>query len=90
MNIHLCSTKTNYTNTFSIPKLRENSSFHNSNNTHASRNNYQATLSAMENQGNSMNNIQIMKVDEHKLTLIRNKLHQQILHTQIKGKQSIS
>jgi len=44
----------------------------------------------MENQGNSMNNNIIMKVDEHKLMLIRNRLYQKIIHSQIEGKQSIS
>ena len=65
MNIHSCSSKTNYTNKFSIPKLCENSPFHNSNVTHASRNDYKVTFTFMENQVNSLNNIDIMKVDEH-------------------------
>jgi len=59
-----------------MPKLRENSPFHHSNNSHDSRNNYQTTFSVMENQVNSMNNIEVMKVDEHKLMLIKNNLHQ--------------
>jgi len=37
----------------------------------------------MENQGNSLNNIVIMKIDEHTLILIKNSLHQQILQTPI-------
>jgi len=37
----------------------------------------------MDNQGNSLNNIVIMKIDEHTLILIKNSLHQQILHTQM-------
>jgi len=86
MTMHSCSLKTNYTNKFSIPKLRENNPFHNSNNSHVGRNNYQATFSVMENQGNSMNNIEIMKVDEHTFMLIKTKLHKSTLHIQIEGK----
>jgi len=41
INIHSCSSKTYYINKFSIPKLFENSLFHNSIVVHASRNNYQ-------------------------------------------------
>jgi len=75
-NIDLWSSKTSYTTTFSILKMRENSPFLNCKVSHTCRNNYQATFSVLENQGNSMNNIEIMKVDEHKLMLIKNKLYQ--------------
>jgi len=40
----------------SIPKLYENTSFHNSSVTHGGTNNYQVTLSFKENQGNTLNN----------------------------------
>jgi len=43
------SLKTDYTNTFSIPKLSENSLFQVSNYTHDDRNNYQVTFTFIEN-----------------------------------------
>jgi len=75
MTMHSCLSKTDYNNKFYIFELGD-SPFYNLDNTHACRNNYQATFSVMENQGNSMNNIEVMKVDEHKLMLIKNNLHQ--------------
>jgi len=55
MNIYWCSSETDCTNTFSIPKLFENTPFHYSNDTHGFRNNYQVTLTFIENQGNPLN-----------------------------------
>ncbi len=60
---------------FSIPNLFENTPFCFSNITHASRNNYQVTLTFMENQGNPLNNTENIKVDENKTVLIKNRLH---------------
>ncbi len=57
---------------FPIPKLCENTSFHNSNVTHGGRNNYQVTLTFMENQGNTLINTEKMKFDDHALVLIKN------------------
>jgi len=71
MNTHSCSSKTDYTNIFCIPKLGENHQFHNSNVNNACRNNYPVTFTFMENQGNSLNNTEIMKVDEHTFMLIK-------------------
>ena len=59
------------TNKFYIPKLCENTSFHNSNVAHGGIMNYQVTLTFMENQGNSLINTENMKVDEHRLMLIK-------------------
>jgi len=59
---------------FSIPNLFENTPFCFSNITHASRNNYQVTLTFMENQGNSLINTENMKVGDGTLVLIRNRL----------------
>ena len=70
INLHLCSSKTDCTNKFSIPNLCENTLFHNSNVTHGSRNNYQVTLTFMKIQGIMLNNTENMKVDEHALVLI--------------------
>jgi len=70
MNMHWCSLKTNCTNKFLIPKLNENTPFHNSNVTHAVRKNHQVTLTFMENEENTMINTEKMKVDEHALVLI--------------------
>ena len=72
MDIHFI--KTDFTIKFSIPKLCENTAFYNSNVTHVARNNYQVTLTFMENEGNSLLNTENMKVDEHTLVLIKNRL----------------
>jgi len=71
MNIQLLSSKTNCTNKFSILKLRKNSPFDNVENSHGCRNNYQPTFDSLENQGNSLNNIIRIKVNEH--TIVVNK-----------------
>ena len=73
--MHWCSLKTNCTIQFSIPKLYENTSFHNVNVTHTGTKNHQVTITFMENQGNILINTEKMRVDEHKLVLIKNKLH---------------
>jgi len=83
MNIHWCPSKTDCTIKFSIPKLCENSPFHNSNVIHGGRNNYQVTLTFKKNQGNTLNNTEKIKVDEHTLVIIKNRLHHYILHTKI-------
>ena len=70
MNRDPCSSKTDYTNKFSILKYSEK--FHDSNVPHGCRNNYQVTFTFMENQGNSLNNIEIMEVEEHTSMLIKN------------------
>jgi len=51
--------------------LFENILFRNSNITHGHTNNYQVTLTFMDNPGNSLNNTEKMKVDEHTLVLIK-------------------
>jgi len=83
MNIHWCSSKKDCTNKFSIPKLFENTLFHNSNDTHGGRNNYQISLTFMKNQGNPLNDTEQVKVEEHTLVLIKNRVHQYIFHTKI-------
>ena len=68
-----CTNK--FFNKFFIPKLSENSSFHNSTITHVERNGYQVTSIFMKNQGNSLKINEIIKIDEHKFILIENRLH---------------
>ncbi len=51
MNIQLLSIKTDCTNKFSILKLRENSLFHNFEDSLGCRNIYHPTLDSMENHG---------------------------------------
>jgi len=75
MNMHWCSLQTDCTIKFSIPKLYENTPFHNLNVTHAGTKNHQVTRTFMDNQGNTLINTEKMKVDEHALVLIKNKLH---------------
>jgi len=70
MNIHSCSSKTDYINKFSIPKLSENSPFQFYNITHDDITNYQVTFIFMENTGNSLKITEIMKVNE---------LHQELI-----------
>ena len=72
--MHWCSLKTDCTIKLSIPKLYENTLFDNFNVTHAGTNNHQVTITFMENQGNILINIEKMKVDEHSLVLIKNRL----------------
>jgi len=75
MNMHWCSLKTDCTIKFSIPKLYENTPFHNFNITHVGTKNHQVTITLMENQGNTLINTDNMKVDEQALVLIINRLH---------------
>jgi len=75
MYMHWCSLKTDCIIKFFIPKLYENTSFHNLNVTHVGTKNHQVTLRFMENQGNILINTEKMKVDEHALVLIKNKLY---------------
>ncbi len=75
MNIHWCSLKTDCTIKLSIPKLYENTPFHNLNVTQADTKNHQVTITFMENQENTLINMEKMKVDEHSLVLIKYKLH---------------
>ena len=76
MNTHLSASKTDYTNKFSIPKLFENTPFCNSNHNHGGRNNYQISLTFMENQANQLNDTEQVKVEEHTLVLIKNRVQQ--------------
>jgi len=73
--MHWCSLKTNYIIKCFIPKLYENTPFHNFNVTHAGTTNHQVTRTFMENQLNTLINTEKMKVDEHALVLITNRLH---------------
>jgi len=75
MNMHWCSLKTDCTIKFSIPKLYENTPFHNLNVTHAGTKNHQVRITFMENQGNILINTEKMKFDEHALVLTKNRLH---------------
>jgi len=49
--------------------------FHNFNVTHVGTKNHQVAITFMENQGNTLINTEKMKVDEHALVLIKNRLH---------------
>ena len=75
MIMHWFSLKTDCTIKCSIPKLYENTPFHNLNVTHAGTKNHQVRKTFMENQGNTLINTEKMKVDEHALMLIKNSLH---------------
>ena len=75
MNMYWCSFKTHCTIKLSIPKLYENTPFHNFNTSHAGTKNNQVTITLMENQGNTLINTEKMKVDEHALVLIKNRSH---------------
>ena len=87
MNMHWCSLKTDCTIKF-IPKLYENTPLHSFNVTHVGTENRQVTITFMENQENTLINTEKMKVDEHALLLIKNRLHHKIFHTKIVGKHS--
>ncbi len=50
--------------------------YNNTNVIHGGRNDYWVTLTFMKSQGNTLNNTEKMKVDEHALLLIKNRLHQ--------------
>jgi len=54
----------------------ENTLFHNSNDSHGGRNNYQISLTFMENQVSPLNDTEQVKVEEHTLVLIKNRFHQ--------------
>ena len=75
MNIHWCSLKTDCTIKSYVPKLYEYTPFHNLNVTHAGTKNHHVTKTFMENQGNTLINTEKMRVDEHALVLIKNRLH---------------
>ena len=75
MNMHWCSLKSDCTIKFSIPKGYKNTPSHNFNTNHAARNNHKVTITLIENDGNKMINTENVKVDEHALVLIKNKLH---------------
>ena len=66
-----CSLKTNQTIKFSIPKVYENTYFHNLNVTHADTKKHQVTITFIANQGNTLINTEKIKVDEHALVLIK-------------------
>jgi len=71
----LVQLKTDCNIKFSIPKLYENTSFDNFNITHAGTKNHQITVTFMQNQGNTLINTEKIKLDEHALVLIKNRLH---------------
>jgi len=48
------------------------------------RNNYQVTFTLIENVGNSLKNTVMMKYDDLIFILIKNRLHQYIIHFKIK------
>jgi len=73
--MHWCSLKTDCTIERSIPTLYEITPFDNFNVTHAGTKNPQVTITFMKNQGNTLINTEKMRVDEHALVLIKNKLH---------------
>jgi len=90
MTIYSLSSKTNYTNKFSIPKLMENSPFHTFNISHIHINYNQPTFTNMENQQKSMTSNVIIENNDHTFIFIQNRLHHSILHIRIEGKQCIS
>jgi len=55
--------------------LFEKTPFNNFNVTHAGTKNHQVRITFMENQGNILINTEKMRVDEHALVLIKNRLH---------------
>jgi len=55
--------------------LYENTSFDNFNVSNAGTKNHQVTITFRENQQNTLINTEKMKVDEHALVLIKNRLH---------------
>ncbi len=60
---------------FSIWKLSENSSCHESNINDADRSYYQETFISLENQGSSLTKNVNMKIDKHKLIIINARWH---------------
>jgi len=60
---------------FFIPKLNENTPFHNLNVTHAGTKNHRVRITFMENIKNTLINTEKMKVYDYALVLIKNRLH---------------
>jgi len=83
MNMHWCSLKTDCIIKFSIQIFYENTPIHSYNVTHAGTKNHQVRITFIENQGNILINTEKIKVHEHALVLIKNRLHQYILHTKM-------
>jgi len=75
MNMHWCSLNIDCTIKCSISRLYENTPFDKFNITHAGTKNHQVTITFMENQENTLINTEKMKVGEHALMLVKNKLH---------------
>ena len=75
LNMHWCSLKADCTIKCFIPKLHENTPFHNFNVTDDVRNNYKVTITFMQNQWDRLINIEKLKVDEHALVLIKSRLY---------------
>ena len=63
--------------------MYEKTPFDNFNVTYAGPKNHKVTITFMENQGNTLINTEKMKVDEHALVLITNRLHHEMFHTKI-------
>jgi len=76
MNIEMLPSKTNCTNKLYIFKLMENSSFDHFTDWTEGTNIFKSTFKTMENQGSSLNNMEKMKFDEHRIVTIQNKFHQ--------------
>ena len=68
--MHWCSLKTDCTIKCFIPKLYENTHFHNFNITHGGTKNHQVSITFMENQENTLINTEKMRVDKYALVLI--------------------
>ena len=75
MNMHWYSLKTDCTIKCFISKLYENTPLHDFNVTHIRTKNHQAAITFMENQENTLINTEKMRVDEHEVVLIKNRLH---------------
>jgi len=75
MNMHWYSLKIDCPLKFEIPKLHENTPLHSFNVTHAGTKYDQITRTFLENKENILINTEKMKVDEHALVLIKNRLH---------------
>jgi len=86
MTRHLFSSKTNYTNTFSIPHLREKCLFHIFNYPSYSHNRWSTNFYSDRKQRTINDQQCVYRKDEHAFIFIQNKLHQYILHTQIEWK----
>ena len=75
MNIYWCSLKTDSTIKLFTSKLYENTPLHIFNITHACRKIHQVAITFMENDGNTLINSEEMKVDDHALVFIKNRMH---------------